>query len=190
MEYPNWFKLAAVDYFEFALKKRYAGKPLLDFLQIGAYKGDASVWMLDNILTDSTSWLSDVDTWSGSDEKIHKTMDWVSIEDIYDEQISNYPNVYKCKGYSEEFLKNAEKEHYDFIYVDGDHTADAVYSDAILSWDCLKQGGLMAFDDYMWSHDSGDKNLEPKKGIDKFIKQKKKDLKIMIMDEQVWVVKK
>ena len=190
MEYPNWFKLSAVDYFEFALKKRYADKPLLDFLQIGAYTVDASVWLLENILTDKSSWLSYVDTWSGSEEEVHKTMNWNGVEKIYDERMSNYLNVYKCKGYSQEFLQNAEKEHYDFIYIDGDHTADAVYNDAMLSWGCLKLGGLMAFDDYLWHHDSNDKNLEPKKGIDKFLREKKKELKVMIMDEQVWVVKK
>jgi predicted O-methyltransferase YrrM len=40
---------------------------------------------------------------------------------------------------------------YDFIYVDGDHTAYGVIKDAIASYECLNVGGIIAFDDYQWS---------------------------------------
>jgi hypothetical protein len=60
MGYPNWFKQGAINYFNLFLPERYANKPLLDFLQIGAYTGDATEWIMDNIITDKTSWLTDV----------------------------------------------------------------------------------------------------------------------------------
>ena len=68
MGYPNWFNINAIKYFDLILPRRFANKPLLDFLQIGTYTGDASEWLLDNILTDESSWLTDVDTWCGSEE--------------------------------------------------------------------------------------------------------------------------
>jgi hypothetical protein len=189
MGYPNWFELAAVDYFKLALPKRFAGKPLIDFLQIGAYTGDASKWMLDNILTHETSWLTDVDTWSGSEEEAHKEFDWDELEQFYDDRMSNYKNVCKMKSRSDDFLKNAEEKHYDFIYIDGDHTAEGVYTDAYLSWPLLKPYGIMAFDDYQWRHDSGNIMLSPKPGIDRFLNEFDGQYKLMIMDEQVWIRK-
>lgn len=189
MGYPNWFELNAIDYFNLVLPKRFAGKPLIDFLQIGAYTGDASEWIMENIITDPSSWLTDVDTWCGSEEEVHKEFDWNKLESFYDERMSKYTNVCKIKGYSSNFLQSAQTEHYDFIYIDGDHRADEVYKDANFGWRCLKPNGVMAFDDYQWIHDSGDRMLSPKPGIDRFLKEYKNQYKLLIMDEQVWVTK-
>lgn len=189
MGYPNWFNLAAVDYFNLVLPKRFAGKPLIDFLQIGAYTGDASEWMLDNILTDPTSWLTDVDTWSGSEEEAHKQFDWNELEQFYDNRMSKYSNLCKIKSHSDKFLVSAEDSHYDFIYIDGDHTAHGVYLDAHLSWHTLKPYGIMAFDDYQWKHESGQEYLSPKPGIDKFLSEHSGEYQLLIMDEQVWISK-
>jgi len=189
MGYPNWFKLAAIDYFNLVLPKRFAGKPHIDFLQIGAYTGDASQWMLDNILTDPTSSLTDLDTWSGSEEEAHKQFDWQQLEYFYDRRMSHYSNVIKIKQYSWDFLENAGDKQYDFIYIDGDHTAEGVYRDAKLSWPLLKTYGIMAFDDYEWHHDSNIAELCPKQGINKFLAEHEGEYKIMIVDEQVWISK-
>jgi predicted O-methyltransferase YrrM len=189
MGYPNWFSISAINYFNLILPRRFANKPLLDFLQIGAYTGDASEWLLDNILTDSTSWLTDVDTWSGSEEEAHKGFDWNDLEHFYDSRMQPYNNLCKVKGYSDQFLMTAEKEHYDFIYVDGDHTASGVYTDADLSWGKLKPYGIMAFDDYLWQHDTKQDYLRPKPGIDKFLSEHAGEYHLLVMDEQVWISK-
>jgi len=56
---------------------------------------------------------------------------------------------------------------YDLIYVDGDHHAEAVYLDLILSWQLLLPGGVVAGDDYNWvSRSTGVK--EVRKGVRKF----------------------
>ena len=72
--YPNWFEMTAKENFESQLTP-LAGKFGLRFLQIGAFTGDASVWLVDNILTQKNSVLEDVDIWTGSDEEEHKDMD-------------------------------------------------------------------------------------------------------------------
>lgn len=189
MGYPNWFKLSAINYFKVVLPEKYAGVPGLNFLQIGAYTGDASEWLLDNIITDPTSWLTDVDTWCGSDEEAHKKFDWDELEKFYDDRMSKYNNICKIKGYSSDFLQNAQEEYYDFIYVDGDHRAEEVYKDATFGWRCLKKGGLMAFDDYQWVHDSKDPILSPKPGIDKFLEEYAGQYQTVIKNGQVWVLK-
>ena len=39
---------------------------------------------------------------------------------------------------------------FDLIYIDGSHQASDVLVDAILSFELLKLGGVMIFDDYIW----------------------------------------
>jgi predicted O-methyltransferase YrrM len=55
------------------------------------------------------------------------------------------------------------KYEFDFIYIDGVHSADGALTDACMSWGLLKKGGVMLFDDYQYPH-------EPTKdGIDAFL---------------------
>ena len=63
-EYPNWFSYVYPNFRDFLFD--LAGKDDLRFLQLGVFTGDASVWMLENILTGSNCQLHDVDTWEGS----------------------------------------------------------------------------------------------------------------------------
>ena len=187
MEYPNWFIVTAQVYFSRYLQS-YANKPNLSYLQIGAYTGDASEFLLKNVLTHPTSTLTDVDTWEGSEEILHEPFDWTELEQFYDERMSEFPNVIKKKMTSEQYLVSSQ-ERFDFVYVDGSHHSDDVYTDAILSWKLLKNGGILAFDDYDW-FELGKKQYAPKIGIDRFLKEKNgKYLKTQDYG-QVWIIKK
>lgn len=186
MNYPNWFSNNVPIFTKFL--SPFFNKSNLKFLQIGAYTGDASKWLLENILTDQTSILVDVDTWLGSEEGIHKKFDWSDVEEVYDKKMANFKNIVKQKGNSESYLTSST-EMFDFIYIDGDHTSSGVYKDATLSFPLLKINGIMAFDDYLWHHDSNNPELEPKLGIDKFLKEHKDKLKILFTGYQVWIKK-
>ncbi len=188
MDYPNWFSTSSSkNNFDKFLNK-YRGQKDLKFLQIGAYTGDASVWIAENIFINSGCILIDVDTWRGSEEGIHKTFDWNDIEATYDKKVKRYKNVIKNKTTSGEYLLNCS-ESFDFIYIDGDHKADSVYKDASLAFPLLKQGGIMAFDDYLWHHDTNNPELEPKPGVDSFLKEFGGFIKILNIDYQVWIEK-
>ena len=85
MTYPNWFEgSGARENFERHLLP--LANTALRCVQIGAYTGDASKWMVDNILQHETSVLIDVDTWKGSDEPVHKQMDWDDVWNTYFEK--------------------------------------------------------------------------------------------------------
>ena len=102
--------------------------------------------------------------------------------------MSKFSNVKKYNGTSFSYLTTCNLE-FDFIYIDGDHTSNGVYEDAILSFPLLKQGGIMAFDDYLWKHDSKNPELEPKMGIDKFLKDNEKEVKVIVNGYQIWIEK-
>jgi predicted O-methyltransferase YrrM len=182
-KYPNWFKVSAENNFIYFLSSSSGKK--IQALQIGAYTGDASLWLLENLLTHPESRLFDIDTWKGSDETVHKKFNWKEIEDVYDQKILPYKDkVVKIKSDSFDYLINNRENSYDLIYIDGDHTPLSVFLDAALSWDMLKVGGIMIFDDYTWESDI-DKNLNPKIAIDKFINLYKSDFDIICVNSQV-----
>lgn len=144
--YPNWFAPYAQPLFEKHLLG-LAGTPGLRFLQIGAFTGDASVWLLDNVLTGRGSTLVDVDTWAGSDENAHDGFDWADVERAYRAKVGLRAQqvIDTSAGF---FARN--RDEFDFIYVDGDHTPATVLADGVAAYRALKVGGLLAFDDYPW----------------------------------------
>ena len=78
---------------------------------------------------------------------------------------------------------------YDFIYVDAAHTAEAVYADATDSWELLKSGGIIAFDDYLWGQDVHP-SLRPKLAIDQFMGEKQGEYEVLVNNYQMWLLKK
>jgi predicted O-methyltransferase YrrM len=188
VEYPNWFKQTAQENFRNHLTE-FKDLPNLNFLQIGAFTGDASLWMLQNILTNPSSSLYDVDTWKGSDEQVHAEMDFEDVYNVYLAK-TGYRNRYFNRTTSVDFLLFWGKPHFDFIYIDGDHTASAVLDDAVLAWQFLKPGGIMAFDDYTWEHPTGNKYLCPKAAINLFVTIKRPELDLVAVNDQFWIRKK
>jgi predicted O-methyltransferase YrrM len=181
---PNWFEPVARQNFETYLTPM-AGKPNLRFIQVGVFAGHASKWLLDNILTDQSSKLLDIDTWEGSNE--HSEIDFKAIHKEYLERVVyEYSNVYAVVASSATHLPYLKKDYSDFIYIDGDHRALAVQEDAENAWLLLKSGGILAFDDYLWT----DEEDTPKEAVDRFIATHNDELIVLHHGYQVWVQKK
>lgn len=189
VSYPNWFEgTGARDNFEKFLEP-FKGKPNLSFLQLGVYTGDASVWLMDNILTDQSAMLTDVDTWKGSDEEAHEDINFEQVFDFYKYRMKKYNNAYYHRVTTHRFLRFHPDDYlYDFIYVDADHTAVGVLLDAELSWDLLKTQGILAFDDYEWSQGKGSE-FDPAPGINTFLNRHKGEFKVIHKGWQIWIVK-
>ena len=184
--FPKWFYDNKTDLDFEANLQEFKGKKNLKFLQIGVFTGNASAWLLENILTDPTSSLTDVDPWCGN--LPHESMyDWAGIEAEYAAQVEPYGNKVKSiKAFSGDWLKENRKGSFHFIYIDGDHLPESVTLDADLSWDLLKVGGIMAFDDYEWVHTDGP-DKSPKPAIDAWLEKHKEEIEIMSVGWQVWI---
>jgi hypothetical protein len=196
-DYPNWFAKSAIDNFATYLIQD-KGLPNLRYLQLGAFTGDASAWLMDNILTDDTSYLTDVDTWEGSDEDEHKSMDFDDVMNTYLNRLGDYEKYSRCYNYrttTTNFLLSRlaeQREHlveYDFIYIDADHTTVGVLLDAELSWPLLKSGGIMAFDDLTWGADLPP-SQSPKAGILLFAERHRDEFDLVVANTQYWIKKK
>jgi predicted O-methyltransferase YrrM len=174
--FPNWFK-SVEKYF------RHVPNVPLRALQIGTYTGDATEWLLDNC---EIEYLDDVDTWEGSEEKAHDSIDFTSVEDYYDSRFKD-PRITKNKMTSDEFF-NLPYRTYNFIYIDGDHTALQTALDGLNAFKLLEKGGVMAFDDYLWNY-NGDPFLEPKRGVDAFLAVCEGQYTIIESGYQLWIEK-
>ena len=187
--FPKWFyDNATVHDFENGLAE-LKGKKNLKFLQIGVFTGNASVWLLENILTDPSSLLVDIDPWCGNLPH-ESNYNWDDIQEAYKEQTASHSKKLQShKAFSGDWLKANREIKYDFIYIDGDHLPESVTLDADLSWDLLKSDGILAFDDYEWDHPDGtDKN--PKPAIDAWLAKHENEIEIFRKGWQVWIRKK
>lgn len=176
---PNWFATQA-HYFE-----RNVPQVPLRILQIGAYTGDATQWLLDNRQVD---FINDIDTWEGSDENAHYVIDFSDVEKVWDLRFRDNPKVHKFKMTSDAFLAKGYGVTYNFIYIDGDHTAVQTALDGLNAWRYLESGGVIAFDDYGWI-DNPSEFLRPKRGIDAFLSICEGEYRVMEIGYQVWVQK-
>jgi Methyltransferase domain len=176
--FPVWFQ---PEFFE----RNVPNVPLRG-LQIGTYTGDATQWLLNNR---DVRYIDDVDTWEGSQEDAHYSLDFKSVEEYYDSRFKNNPKVIKHKMTSDNFFWNVPKALYNFILIDGDHTALQTAKDALNAFDRLEAGGVMAFDDYLWhtANPSVDINNAPVHGIEAALKIFGNRIEIIENSYQLWV---
>lgn len=186
---PNWFNGAASDMFTMILSE-YAGLPNQHYLQIGAWTGDASLWLMENVLTHPSNTLTDVDVWDLDIPPNYISLANYNLTDIekeYDHKLKSYTDkIIKVKSTSHAWLAQNQDKQYDFIYIDGDHSAKAVVIDGLLAWDLLKIGGIMAFDDFTWEHPN---DFNPGIGIDFFLKLYTDKLEFITKGHQLWIRK-
>lgn len=188
--YPNWFEQTqARENFE-----KYAPRMQpVKCLQIGAYTGDATKWIAENLLTHPHSFLVDVDTWQGSDEPVHHNMNWDDVYETYKEKnklyIEDKKQVFPTRTTSDKYFSTIdESDIFDFIYIDGDHTAFGVVRDITNAYRALKVDGVLALDDYTWSLGKGD-FYDPKSAIDWFSTILNDRLELLVLNGQAWYKK-
>lgn len=187
--YPNFFKNVGAPLFFARNLGPYRGQPIR-CLQIGAYTGDATEWMLENVLTHDDAVLFDVDPWTGSDEPVHHELDWKSVEETYLERHKGAIESGKLKVRkmtSDEFFSSDEgKTGFNFIYIDGNHEAAQVLKDGLNAIYRVGVGGIVAFDDYMWTLGKG-LWADPKPAIDAIWVCHSNKFEIIDRGQQVWL---
>lgn len=173
----------------FLSAERFFEKYLLPFkddellcLQIGVYAGDATRWMLENL---PEAHIVDVDPWEGSEDI--PASDIASAKDRYWLEIGIHPRLETWTQDSDSYFEEEDRV-FDFIYVDGDHRAPQVLRDALSAFLSLREGGLLAFDDYFWTSPLGRLHT-PKPAIDAFLDVHADHLVVLERSSQVWVQK-
>jgi len=157
----------------------------LDFLEIGSFEGESTIWFLDTFLQNEDSTITCIDPWQNySQDKDslnsygRESSDWkfgdMNIKETFLNNITKNGSIHKVRVIQElsdralPVLINENKK-YDLIFIDGNHVAPYVLMDSVMSWPLLKVGGYMIFDDYKWGLNKGQHTIRPDKAIDDFI---------------------
>jgi len=182
----SWFNPS-----NFQILNQYKNISGINFLEIGSFEGMGTNYFVDNFLTGHKSSITCIDPWiKYSESTITKMDEWDNFinENTYDIFINNTNynknQIIIKRGLSCDILPTLE-QIYDFIYIDGDHSENAVWIDAIYSFKILRKNGIIIFDDYEWN--TGDKS--PKKAIDKFLNEYKNFIEVISINSQVTIKK-
>lgn len=145
------------------------------FLEIGSFEGRSSIWIAENMMQDGDI-LRCIDTWEGGEEHKAGGENMSEVEERFRANLilatEKLPErrIIQSKGTSVRELSRwlqQDNASFDFIYIDGSHTAPDVLTDACMAWPLLTKGGMMVFDDYMWGNPR-DALHRPKIAIDAF----------------------
>jgi predicted O-methyltransferase YrrM len=172
----DWFSYAIPNFVAIAEHL----KPVDRILEIGVFEGRSTCWMLEHMLS-ATGTITSVDPFV-DDEIDAWTADAVETSPYYNAERlarwrSNTAEVCGADqtlelriGRSYRVLGEliTESRQFDFIYVDGNHAAASVLTDACMCFGMLRVGGVMLFDDYLWDH-VPDWLARPKISIDSFV---------------------
>ena len=148
-------------------------------MEIGCYEGLSTTYLIGRCAAYGPLQIHCVDTWAGAIDLPAELM--AGVEDRFDanvalavEQAGARISLRKIKQRSTVALAGmiaAGQAPFDLIYVDGSHTAADVLADAVFAFQLLRVGGVMIFDDYLWSMEpalSVDPLNLPKPAIDAF----------------------
>lgn len=160
------------------------GRPNLTYLEVGPYEGRSFFWIMDNVLTHPSSRAIAIDTFDKFyDNDFEKTF----FENL--DRSGRKSNVTVMKGASQQKLREIKLNSVDLIYIDGDHGSKGVLMDALFSWDLLKEGGILIFDDYNWDY-LLPAEMRPTIALDVFMALFQDEFEILVKDYQLIVQKK
>jgi predicted O-methyltransferase YrrM len=182
----DWFTRKSPAW-EVALKD-FAGKPDLQYLEIGVYEGRAVVWMLENILTNPTSHVTGIDIFYLVGESVYSP----EQQKIYEDNViaaGGEGRSTTINDFSQTALRKLPLDHYDIIYIDGAHSSAGVLEDAVLALRLLKEGGVLIFDDYRWFK-TIERAESPRYAIDIFIELYGEQFDVLHTESQVFLVRK
>ena len=127
--------------------------------EIGVWNGDFTASILEItaprelVLIDPWDLLADAspDTWVHAKNKKHDAM-----REMFDHVTARFADrdeVVIRKGFSEGVLAEYPDDHFDWVYIDGNHLYDFVRRDLALSFDKVRPGGIIAGDDFGWQRE-------------------------------------
>ena len=133
--------------------------------EIGVWQGDFS----SQILSKRPKKLHLIDPWASQPHYQNRlySIDQTRMDAIFyyiKRHYSDWEEVEIHRQYSEDV--NFKKNHFDWIYVDGNHSYEHVKKDLEHFLPFMKKGGFICGDDYGWT--DADCPIGPKKAVDEF----------------------
>jgi predicted O-methyltransferase YrrM len=122
------------------------GKNTINILEIGAYEGSSTTWLINNYLHNDESSITIIEPFSTEISIIPLKKYEIFINDIkkvlYPEKVIFYKDRSICVLPT--LLK--DKKQYDIIFINGSYLLQDIYEDVTLCWDLLKTNGYLFID--------------------------------------------
>ena len=116
----------------------------------------------------------------------------LTIKSIFFSNIVGYPIQLieqKSSHALSELIRN-KVDLFDFIYVDASHRHNDALVDIVLAWQLLRTGGIMGFDDYMWTPPRDTEVVDTcHTAIDYFLKEFRTKIVVLHIGYRVFVKK-
>jgi hypothetical protein len=160
------------------------GSSFTEGLEIGSFEGRSAVFFLQYL---PRLRLTCVDLFEHTSEYFAKERPWVKFDNNLSKYAGRYEKITSLSANAlAEFVSKNRK--FDFIYIDGSHTRDDVFVDALLSWKLLNVNGVIIFDDYFWGWHFKPSE-RPKEAVEYFVYSRLDELKILHKGVQ-FIIKK
>jgi len=91
-----------------------------------------------------------IDPWMIYEPKKMSQDGWNEFYEIVNERMKNKLNVEIIRGKSIEILNSFQDNYFDWIYIDGDHSYNAVKADLEISYKKVKTNGFITGDDFLF----------------------------------------
>jgi len=160
------------------------GKVTENAAEIGSWKGLSAVIVLlgmRSVCRETIPKYYCIDTFEASNEELNSESTFEEFSKATG-KFDDLKIIQPIKGWSTD-LKTLEQipNNLDWVYIDGDHSTEAVYNDIILYHPKIKTNGLILFHDHTWE--------TVKAGIDKAAEEKLIELVCFFDDFGVYKVK-
>ncbi|KAG2501079.1 hypothetical protein HYH03_000897 [Edaphochlamys debaryana] len=191
---------------------RLGGRPGLRALEIGCWEGRSAVWLLQHVASHPSARLVCVDPFDklypqfkanreAFEHNLAASGQRHRVTHMHMESRRALPRLLlAAEGAAEGAAAGAdesapgagsgsgsEAQLFDLIYIDGSHMRADVLSDAVMSWQLLKVGGVLVFDDYEWDQYTDNLVCHPRQAVDAFLQVFAHQLRLVSKGYQVMV---
>ena len=177
----DYFSINAY-YWNYIIKENFKN---FSYMEIGSYEGNSVSYILKNF---SPKKVYCVDVWEK--DKNYKGINKQNF-DNFKFNMKEFEGRFSFfkEGSDNFFEKNSD--YFDIIYVDGTHESHQVHKDINNAWNFLNLNGIMICDDYFYGNlYTGLDEDVPATAINKFLKKKKNELKIICINNNQIFIKK
>jgi predicted O-methyltransferase YrrM len=170
-----------------SLKLLYSKNPTdkMICVEIGSFEGIGSLLINNTLCNNENSKLYCIDPFEDVYVKNNEKLAWWNSACIgqlgrFRNNTKNYPKIIELRGTSDEMINKLDDNTVDFVYIDGDHSAEQVYKDAVNMFSKMKNNSIILFDDYLFNVNG----VITQHGIDKFLQEYNGKYELLFKDYQ------
>jgi predicted O-methyltransferase YrrM len=171
-----------------SLRTLYSHIPITPYtcVEIGSFEGLGSILIDKYLCNHPDSKLYCIDPFDDEYVKGSETLSfWNSACEGQKERFYHntklHTKIIPMQGYSDEMIQKLDNNTIDFAYIDGDHSPEQVYKDAVNIFPKMKDNSIILFDDYLWNIN----NIRTRDGIDKFLNEYSGKYNLLLKNYQI-----